>query len=139
MDGSSGNPRGSPEHGRHHGQPPVHFLQDESETSDVRGYLQDYLDIVFSNLLSLYFPLVSVGQYSTANRQKRWLCVAHLSECGGGYFREQFASLVGSYRARTERAGMVISSERGKKRPSFNHLSQVRVGHDVQQGRHGAD
>jgi hypothetical protein len=59
--------------------------------------------------------------------------VAHLSECGGGDFREQFASLADSYRARTERAGMVVSRER-RKEAKGHHLSQVRVRHDVQQG-----
>jgi len=91
------------------------FLQDEWKTSDSRAYIQDYLDIVFSGLLSLHFPLVSAGQYSTANRRRIWSCVVHLSECGGGYFREQFASLADSYRAGTERAGMFISRERRKK------------------------
>ena len=38
----------------------------------------------------------------------------HLSECEGADFREQFASLADSYRARTERAGMVVSRERRK-------------------------
>jgi hypothetical protein len=110
------------------------FLQDEWKTSDVRAYLQDYLDIVFSDLLSLYFPLVSAGQCSTANRRRRWFCVVHLSECGGGDFREQFASLADYYRARTERAGMGwLLARREEKRPK-HHLSQVRVRHDVQQG-----
>jgi hypothetical protein len=90
------------------------FLQGEWKTSDVGAYLQDYLDIVFSNLLSLCFPLVSAGQYSTANRRRKWTCVVHLSECGVGDFQEQFASLADSYRARIERAGVVIS--RGEKK-----------------------
>jgi hypothetical protein len=109
------------------------FLQNEWKTSDARAYLQDYLDIVFSNLLSLYFPLVSAGQYSTANRRKRWFCVSHLSECGGGDFQEQFASLADSYHARIERAGVLLLAGREEKRPK-HHLSQVRVRHDVQQG-----
>jgi hypothetical protein len=95
--------------------------------------LQDYLDIVFSDLLSRYFPLVSADQYSTANRRRRWSCVVHLSQCGVEDFREQFASLADSYRARTERAGMLISRGGEEKRPK-HHLSQVRVCHDVQQG-----
>ena len=79
--------------------------------SDARAYLQDYLDIVFSDLLSLYFPLVSAGQYSTANRRRRWSCVVHPLKCGEGDFREQFASLADFYRAKTERAGVDISRE----------------------------
>jgi hypothetical protein len=91
------------------------FLQDEWKTSDARAYLQDYLDKVFSDLLSLYFPLVSADQYSTANRRRRWICVVHLSECGEGDFREQFASLADSYRAEIGRAGMVVSREKKKR------------------------
>ena len=87
------------------------FLQGEWKTSDARAYLQDYLDIVFSDLLSLYFPLVSAGQYSTANRRRRWSCVVHPLKCGEGDFREQFASLADFYRAKTERAGVDISRE----------------------------
>src|SRR5713101_2051821 len=73
------------------------FLQNEWKTSNAGAYLQDYLDIGLSDLLSLCFPLVSAGRYSTATRRRRWFCVVHLSECGGGDFREQFALLADSY------------------------------------------
>jgi hypothetical protein len=86
------------------------FLLDEWRTSDARGYPQDCLDIVFSDPLSPYFPLLSAGQYSTANCQRRWFCGLHLSECGGEDFRVQFASLADSCRARIGRAEMVIIS-----------------------------
>lgn len=46
----------------------------------------------------------------------------HLSECEGVDFQEQFVSLADSYRARTERAGMVVSGER-RKEPKVSPLA----------------
>lgn len=105
------------------------FLLDERKTSDAGTYLQDYLDIVFSDLLSTYFPLVSVDLYSTAIRRRRWFCVVHLSECGAGDFREQFAWLADSYRAETERAGMVVSRRRRKETKGTSRKSESDMTH----------
>jgi len=99
-------------------------------------YLRDCLDIVFSGLLLQYFPLVSAGQCSTANRRKRWPCVAHLSKCEGEGFQEQFASLAGSYRVRTERARMVVSRE-GREGPIIT--SRKSESDMTYRGRHIAD
>ena len=99
------------------------FMQDEWKPSDARACLQDYLDIVFSDLLSLYFPLLSAGQCSAANRRRRCFCVLHLSECGGGDFREQFASLADSYRARIGRAEVVIISRERRKETKASPLA----------------
>ena len=101
------------------------FLQDERKIQRrKRAHSRDYLDTIFSDLLSPYFPLVSAGQYSTANRRRRWFCVVHHSECGEGDFRERFASLADSYRARTGKAGVVISlGGREEKRPSASPLA----------------
>jgi hypothetical protein len=90
------------------------FLQDVRKTGNAKAYLRDCLDTVFSDLVSLWFPLVSASQSATANLRRRWFYEEHHSKCEGEDFRGQSASLGDSYRARTGIAGMVVSRERNE-------------------------
>lgn len=90
------------------------FLQDVRKAGNAKAYLRDCLGTIFSDLVSQCFPLAFAGQSATANLRRRWFYEEHLSKCEGEDFRGQSASLVDSYRARTERAGIIVSIERNE-------------------------